>query len=128
VNVIRQIGGSFGVAVFGALLTRRALFHAELYGQQLDPHSAAFGHTAAVLRYFASHVGGGTVEAARQRASALIVGFARQQAFVQSVDDVFLAATVVLLVAMPLVLLLRAGRRHGSPAPGAGRHESTELG
>jgi len=129
VNVIRQIGGSFGVAVFGALLTRRALFHAELYGQQLDPHSAAFGHTATVLRYFAGRVGGGTAEAARQRASALIVGFARQQAFVQAVDDVFLAATVVLLVAMPLVLLLRAGGgRHARSAPGAGRHESTELG
>jgi MFS transporter, DHA2 family, multidrug resistance protein len=123
VNVIRQIGGSFGVAVFGALLTRRALFHAELYGQQLDPHSAPFTRAATALRYFAGHAGG-TAEMARQRAQALIVGSARQQAFVRAVDDVFLAAAVTLLVAMPLVLFLRGGGRRGRATAPAGRRGS----
>ncbi len=39
-NVIRQLGGSFGVAIMGALLTRRTIFHAAQYGQMVDPQSA----------------------------------------------------------------------------------------
>ena len=36
INVIRQIGGSFGVAIFGTILTRRTIFHASIYGEQLN--------------------------------------------------------------------------------------------
>ena len=38
-NVIRQVGGSFGVAILGAMLTRRMVYHAAIYGQAIDQNS-----------------------------------------------------------------------------------------
>jgi DHA2 family multidrug resistance protein len=59
VNVIRQIGGSFGVAIFGTVLTRRTILHAALYGQEMNPHSEAFRETVTHLSYFAQQATGG---------------------------------------------------------------------
>jgi DHA2 family multidrug resistance protein len=58
-NVIRQIGGSFGVALFGTIITRRTIFHAVAYGQQLDPYSESFRRTVLKLQGFATQSTGG---------------------------------------------------------------------
>jgi DHA2 family multidrug resistance protein len=111
INVIRQIGGSFGVAIFGSLLTRRTLYHAELYGQQLDAHSPQFAETLRHLQAFAGRVSGGTVAETAAKAQALVVAFAQQQAFIQAVDDVFLVAAIILVIAMPPILFLHGHSR-----------------
>ena len=118
INVIRQIGGSFGVAVFGTILTRRTIYHAAMYGQQLNPHSEIFQQTVTRLGYFAQQVNGATASAAAAKSQALVAGFAESQAFVQAVDDVFLIAAVVLVVAIVPALLLRP--HHARVAGGAG--------
>jgi MFS transporter, DHA2 family, multidrug resistance protein len=116
INVIRQIGGSFGVALFGTLFTRRTIFHSAIYGQQMDPHSAAYAHLVSQLRYeLARALGGGAAQNVA-RAKALLGELVGQQATVQAVDDVFfLAAITLLLAAVPLVfvhhLRKRAARR-----------------
>jgi DHA2 family multidrug resistance protein len=112
INVIRQVGGSFGVAIFGTILTQRTIFHGAIYGQQLNPQSAIFQQTVTHLGYFAQQVNGATAPAAAAKAQALVVGFAENQAFVQAVDDVFLIAAVVLVVAIVPALLLRPHHRH----------------
>ena len=123
INVIRQIGGSFGVAIFGSLLTRRTLYHAELYGQQLDAHSPQFVETVRHLQAFAGKVSGGTLAETGAKAQALVVMFTQQQAFVQAVCDVFLVAAVTLVIAMVPILFLRTQRRArggpGAPRPAA---------
>ncbi len=119
VNVIRQIGGSFGVAIFGMILTRRTIFHAALYGQQLDPHSDAFRETVTRLGYFAQRVTGGTASAAAAKAQALVAGLTESQAFVQAIADVFLLAAGILIVALVPALLLRPHHRRGAAAPAA---------
>jgi DHA2 family multidrug resistance protein len=116
VNVIRQVGGSFGVAVFGTILTRRTIFHGAMYGEQLNPHSEMFQQTVRHLSYFAQQVNGATASAAGAKSQALVVRFAERQAFVQGVCDVFLLATVVIVVAMIPALLLRP--HHGRAARG----------
>lgn len=116
VNVIRQIGGSFGVAIFGTILTRRTIFHSALYGQQLDPHSEAFRQTVAHLGYFAQQATGGTVSSAAAKAQALVVGFAENQAFIQAVNDVFLVSAIILAVAVAPAVLLRPHHRRGPAA------------
>jgi DHA2 family multidrug resistance protein len=122
INVIRQIGGSFGVAIFGSLLTRRTLYHAEMYGQQLDAHAPQFAETVRHLQAFAGRVSGGTLAETAQKAQASVMAFARQQAFVRAVDDVFLVAAVILVIAMPPILFLHSPRRvrgrMGAPRPG----------
>jgi DHA2 family multidrug resistance protein len=119
VNVIRQIGGSFGVAMFGTILTRRTIFHGALYGQQLDPHSEIFRETATRLGYFAQQATGGTGSGAAAKSQALIAGFAQNQAFIDAVNDVFLLAAIILAVAVVPALLLRPHHRRAPAASAA---------
>jgi MFS transporter, DHA2 family, multidrug resistance protein len=110
-NVIRQIGGSFGVAIVGTMLTRRIIYHSAMYGQALDPNSPTFQHLAYGLQHFAQQaVGGNTAEAAA-RAKALLGSHLAQQAFVQAVNDDFLLAAGITIIGVIPILLLRTRRR-----------------
>jgi DHA2 family multidrug resistance protein len=111
INVIRQVGGSFGVAIFGTILTRRMIFHSAIYGQQLNPYSAAYRGTLSRLQHFATHAVGGTTSEALSRANALIISSAESQAFVRAVDDVFILSAVILAVSLLPILLLRAHKK-----------------
>lgn len=111
INVIRQIGGSFGVAIFGTVLTRRTIYHMAMYGQ-IDPQAPGFGHVVSTLRYEMTRTLGGTVGEGLARAKAMIGALIGQQAFVQAVTDVFFLAAIVLIVALvPVVFLRRVGSR-----------------
>jgi DHA2 family multidrug resistance protein len=106
-NVIRQIGGSFGVAIFGTIITRRTIFHAVAYGQQLDPYSESFRRTVLKLQGFATQSTGGSFSDALTKAKVLIYNFIQNQAFIRAVDDVFLIASIVALASLVPVLFLR---------------------
>jgi DHA2 family multidrug resistance protein len=113
VNVIRQIGGSFGVAVFGSILTRRTLFHSAIYGQQIDAASDSYQQTLSRLASVAMAKTGGTAGMAVVKAKGQIASFVAKQAFVSAVDDVFLAAgLVVILTVIPTFFLRTHKRRH----------------
>jgi DHA2 family multidrug resistance protein len=117
VNVVRQIGGSFGVAAFGTILTRRTIYHAAIYGQQIDTSSSSLQQTLTRLQHAAVTRTGGTMAAAAAKAKAELGSFVANQAFVSAVDDVFLiAAVIVALTVIPIFFLRvhkrqRAGRR-----------------
>ncbi len=111
VNVIRQIGGSFGVAAFGTVFTRRTIYHAAMYGDQLNPYSEAFRQIAGRLGAFAAHVTGTTASVAANQAKAMVGMFVQNQAFVRAVDDVFVLAGITLTVALVPALMLRAHHR-----------------
>jgi DHA2 family multidrug resistance protein len=107
INVIRQIGGSFGVALFGTLITRRTIFHSVTYGQQLSAYSDSFKQTVLKLQNFAIQTTGGSYSEGLSKAKALIYTFVQNQAFIQAVDDVFLIAAVVVLLSVFPVFFLR---------------------
>ena len=123
INVIRQIGGSFGVAVFGTVLTRRTIYHMATYGEQIDPSSAPFRQTVMRLQSHAFRAAGGTSGEAATRAKAQIGSFVANQAFIRAIDDVFLIAGTVILIGVIPVLFLRTHKRasaheRGGAAPG----------
>ena len=106
INVIRQIGGSFGVALFGTILTRRTIFHSAMFGQQLDPHSAAYANLVSTLRYELARTLGGGLGENLARAKAVLGQLVGQQASVQATDDVFFVAAITLvLAAVPLIFV-----------------------
>lgn len=107
INVIRQIGGSFGVALFGTLITRRTIFHSVTYGQQLSAYSDSFKQTILKLQNFAIQTTGGSYSEGLNKAKALIYTFVQNQAFIQAVDDVFLIAAVIVLFSVFPVFFLR---------------------
>jgi len=110
-NVIRQLGGSFGVAILGTLLTQRTIFHTAMYGESADPFSPAFQQTSYALRDYALRAAGGTQALAALRAKAILTSHIGQQAFVQAINDDFLiAAGITILGAVP-ILFFRIRKR-----------------
>jgi MFS transporter, DHA2 family, multidrug resistance protein len=116
-NVIRQLGGSFGVAFMGAMLTRRTLFHTAMYGQALDPQSPAFQQAALRLSRFSELSLGSTPGVAVLRAKSMIATYAAKQAFVQAVCDDFLIAAAISIVGVLPILLLRTSSRKKAGRP-----------
>lgn len=110
-NVIRQVGGSFGVAVIGTVLTERTLFHTALNGQAMQPYSPVYQHVVYGLRNFASNVLSGPFAIEMQRAKALVLSNAVRQAIVQATDDTFLFAFAIMILCVIPILFLKTGRK-----------------
>jgi DHA2 family multidrug resistance protein len=112
-NVIRQIGGSFGVAILGTMLIRRELYHSAMYGSAVDQYSPVFKNTIIKLQHFAQQTGGGTGSESLARAKALAFIHIQQQAFVSAVtDDFFMAAGITIACLFFLFFLkTRLGKR-----------------
>ena len=114
INVIRQIGGSFGVAIFGTVLTRRTILHSAHYGGQINQSSEMYHRTVAKLQHFAVDATGGTLQRATIKARAIVGQFVGQQAFIEAVNDVFFIAAIIILVSIIPVFFLRSVSRDKS--------------
>jgi len=105
-NVLRQIGGSFGVALMGTLLTSRTIFHMTMYGQAVGKYSSAAQNVGINLSRYAQNAVSGTMDLSLKRAQALIQYHMNLQAFVSAVDDdFFIAAVITFLCVIPILLL-----------------------
>ena len=105
-NTIRQVGGSFGVAILGTLLTRRIIFHMAMFGQATDQSSNSFKHVVYGLRGFVQQSVGGAGNELIVKAKGLILQNISAQAFVQGIDDDFYAgALLTLLILIPMLFL-----------------------
>ncbi|HKK40882.1 MAG TPA: MFS transporter, partial [Bacteroidales bacterium] len=111
-NTVRQIGGSFGIAALGTLLTQRVKFHTQTFGEQLNQSSPVFQNTIEHLQKFSADAIGANHITAAAAAKTLLMKNLSIQAFVQGINDDFLvgaALTILLLVPM---LLLRTSKKH----------------
>ena len=105
-NVSRQIGGAFGVAVIGVLLDRREVFHHSLFAQAQNLNSFS-------TQFFLNHYQEffqklGSVEiSAYQKALAVLHLLVKKKAMVASFDDCFFIAGVTFLLALLPTALLR---------------------
>ena len=113
-NVIRQLGGSFGVAIMGAMLTRRTLYHTATYGQMIDSQSDTFRRVLTQLTWFSqAHLGGGR-DVAALRAKSLLLSHVVKQAFVQAVCDDFLIAAAISIAGVLPILILRTKKKNST--------------
>jgi DHA2 family multidrug resistance protein len=114
-NTIRQIGGSFGVAIFGSLLTQRIIFHTQTYSQAVNSKSPEYQQILMQLQGFVMHSVGGAGREVINRANALIVQNLTTQAFIQAInDDFFLAAVIVVSLIIPVFFLKIRKRKKGA--------------
>ncbi len=114
-NVIRQVGGSFGVAIIGTMLTRRIIYHSAMFGQAINAQSPEFNRATMALAHHAQVTMGGTATEAAMRAKALLGVHLGQQAFVQAINDDFLIAAAITIVGVIPIFFLR-NRKTSSPA------------
>jgi DHA2 family multidrug resistance protein len=116
INMMRNVGGSFGISVVTTLIARREQYHRSVLVAHVSPLSHPYA--AALHRLQQAYLGhaGSAVDALRQ-AEAKILALVQKQAALLSFNDCFWAMAVVMAAMLPVVLLIRrpsagVGPRH----------------
>ena len=110
INVSRQLGGAFGVAIIGAMLDRREIFHNSLFAQAQSLDSFATNKFLHDLQALFERAG--SVESvAHHKALAALHLLVKKEAMVASFDDCFLISALVFLLALVPTLLLRVVKK-----------------
>jgi MFS transporter, DHA2 family, multidrug resistance protein len=108
-NLMRNLGGSVGIAVTGTLLARNQQAYVNILGANVDPYSAASTRAFEAARA-AFIAAGADVTTATQRAYASLFGAVQQQAYMVSFVLVFRLLGVIFLLLIPLILLMKRPR------------------
>ena len=109
-NLMRNIGGSLGIAFVTTMLARDAQVHQVAMAAHTTPYDAAFVHQVAVAKTaLAAH---GDPVTATMQAYQLIYDRVLQQARLWAFVDNFRLYGVLCLACVPLVLLFKKVRRH----------------
>ena len=115
-NLIRRVGGSFGISIIGAVYIQRVSYHLSVFGGAINRNSPLFLSTLGSLQSFAVRSAGSSFAEASLQARALVARHVGAQAFVRSIDDCFLfAAILTILGALPILLLKTPRRRAEKP-------------
>ena len=105
-NLLRNLGGSFGVAFVTTVLARRAQYHQGRYLEQANPYDPQFQHALAQARQLPQVQAAGSASAP-MAAQAVIYQQAIGQANLFSFVDTFYLCTLLLIAIIPLILMLR---------------------
>jgi DHA2 family multidrug resistance protein len=117
-NLLRNLGGSFGIAIVTTMLARRAQFHQVHLMEHLTPFDRNF--QLALPQISRILQGRGFVPSLQNQGSwGLIYNQVLRQASMLSFNDVFYILSVMIVLILPLVLLMKKGEAHG---PGPGMH------
>jgi DHA2 family multidrug resistance protein len=116
-NLMRNLGGSVGIAVTGSMLSRTEQANVNVFGANVDAYSSsARGAFEAAKNGFMA--GGADITIATQRAYGALFANVEQQARMVAFVSVFRLLGVIFLLLLPLVLLMKKPRGKG-PAVGA---------
>ena len=110
-NVIRQLGGSFGVALLATFLTTRVNFHAQNYGGALQTNTPAYQATVKKMSESFVHSTGSSIAAAKRQSQFVIMSDVTKQAYIEGINDDFLIASVVTLIGGIPILFLRTKKK-----------------
>ena len=114
INVARNLGGSIGVSLAGALLAQRAQFHQSRLTEHLYPSSPTYSEALQnAARRFAEQ--GFSLPDAQRRAIAQIGQLVRDQSALLAYMDVFFAFAIFAAVMVPLALTLKSVQAGAAP-------------
>ncbi|MGE3840568.1 MAG: DHA2 family efflux MFS transporter permease subunit [Vicinamibacterales bacterium] len=113
-NLMRNLGGSMGIAAAATLLARTQQTHFHVLGAHIDAFDPAVQQRMEHLRslFIAS---GADVVTAGQRAYAAMFGLVQRQATMQAFVDVFRLFAGVFLLVLPLVFAMKRPSKHAGP-------------
>ena len=105
-NIIRQLGGSFGVAILATILSTRINYHVQMFGESVKINSQELRSVTSDLNYYIEKRNGSPQQIAQKQSRALISMNLTNQAYIQGVDDDFLiAAGLTLIGGIPIFFL-----------------------
>jgi DHA2 family multidrug resistance protein len=114
-NLMRNLGGSVGIAVTGTMLARNTQAYVNVFGANVDVYSPAAQRTLEAARG-GFMAGGADPVTATQRAYAALFGMVQTQASIVSFVGLFRLLGVIFLLLLPLVLLMKRPRGGGPMA------------
>jgi DHA2 family multidrug resistance protein len=115
-NLMRNIGGSIGIAVTGTLLARHSQATTNMLGANVTAYDQASQSMLYGLRQ-SFMAGGADAVTATARANAALFGLVQRQATMVSFVGIFQLLGVLFVAMVPLVLLMKRPRRGGPAAP-----------
>ncbi len=105
-NLMRNIGGSVGIAMVTTLNLRYQQQHIGALGAHVTPYDPAASQVMDALRARAAASGLGPAMAERQ-ALATVWGMVQRQAAMLALIDLFLLMTVLFLAMLPLIIIMK---------------------
>ena len=119
INLARQLGGSFGIAVLNTYISNQEAMHRANLVAYLNPSNSAFmARQQAIAHGLVSH--GYSHEASHQASLHQLNNLVQGQAATMAYNDAFLLLGITFAVAVPAVFLLRQAKK--APAGGGGGH------
>jgi len=105
-NLVRNLGGSFGVAITSTLLNRRTQFHQARLVEKLSPFDPIYAFQA---QQGANALASGGIDPtqAGQGSLGVIYSHLLRQASMLGFNDVFFLLTIMIALLLPLILLMR---------------------
>jgi DHA2 family multidrug resistance protein len=117
-NLMRNTGGSIGIAAVTTMLARGAQAHQSAIASHLTPYDPVFQER---LRQIAAAIGlrGGGTGGAMQQALASVYGVVLRQSMLMSFIDNFRLLSFMCLLCVPAALLFKKVRARGGPSVAA---------
>lgn len=109
-NMMRNLGGSIGIALLATQLDRRENFHAARLAESVSPFAEATQERLAMLISHFSELGADPLRASEQ-ALAVVAGILRREAVVMSFADCFLLVGLIMAAVILLTFLCRPADR-----------------
>jgi len=121
INLFRQLGGSFGIAVLNTYITNQTRMHRYNLVSYLSPGDSDFAaRVQGATGNFVAH--GYSQTAAHAAALGSLSGAVQAQASVMAFNDGFLLLGLSFIVAAPAIFLLKPAKRGAGPPGGGGGH------
>jgi DHA2 family multidrug resistance protein len=106
-NMLRNEGGSLGIAITATMVDRRAQFHQSRLAEHVVPTNPAVGQWTDYFTNLRMARGGVTQWAAEQQATGMLDQMVRRQYRFYAYMDIYVIFAVMTLVALPFVFLMR---------------------
>jgi DHA2 family multidrug resistance protein len=111
-NMMRNMGGSLGIAVLATLLTNREQFHSNRLGESISIYSPEMQQRLAQLsQYLVSQ--GRDLNTAQNQAIAMLANIVRREAYVMAFNDCFYFIGMALLLSGIAILFLQKVKASG---------------
>jgi len=110
-NLVRNLGGSFGVAFVTTLLARRSQFHQSRLVEQLTPFDRAYQYAINHSPPFVTPPGDSVTTGQLATINRQLL----RQASMMSFNDAFYLLSIFLICLLPLVLLMKRGKTVAVP-------------
>ena len=125
-NLMRNIGGSFGIAIMTTFLARRSQYHqSHLVGNVTSGNLLLRDMLAGMRAWFLAH--GVDAYDAQRKALASVYGLVQRHAMMLAFVEAFFVMSIMFLAMLPLLFLLRHSKPRAEEEPQSDGVEPLEL-